>query len=90
MDIVGGTLVVHPALGVELLVVVGVDVELRPDTNHEATMHLVDAVEHLLWVGVARGFELVAAPLVLRPVVPVLHNIVDGYLAAAELSQRGE
>ena len=53
-------------------------------------MHLVDAVNHRLWIGIARGLELMTAPLVLGPVVPVLHDVVDGYLSLTELSQRRE
>ena len=79
---------VHPALRVQLLVVVGIHVELRPHADHETSVHLVNAVQHGLGVGIARSLKLMAAPLVLGPVVPVLHNIVDGDVALAELAQR--
>ena len=44
-------------------------------------------VEHRLRIGIARGLKLVRAPLVLLPVVPVLHDVVTRYLALTELCQ---
>ena len=87
MNVVLDSLVVHPAVLVEFLVVIGVAVKLRPDGNHKATTLLVHAVEHGLRIGEARRLKLVRAPLVLHPVVPVLHDVVDRNLALAELSE---
>ena len=53
MDVVLDGLMVHPALGIELLVIGGIAVELRPYGNHEAATHLVDIVEHGLRIGEA-------------------------------------
>ena len=50
----------------------------------------MDRVEHELRVGEAGCIELMAAPLVLGPIVPVLHYVVDGYLSLAELSECAE
>ena len=87
MDIVDDGLMIHPSFLVELLVVVGIAIELRPDGNHETTTHLVHTVEHGLRIGEARLLKLVRAPLVFRPVVPVLNDIVTRNLALAELSE---
>ena len=88
VNIIIGTLYIHPALGIEFLVVIRVAIELRPYRDHEASMHLVNLIKHLLGIGIARSLELVRTPLILRPVVPVLHDIVDRNVALAELSQR--
>ena len=90
VDIVRDGLMVHPALGIDFLVVVGIAVELGPDGNHEAATHLVYLVEHSLRIGIARGFKLVGAPLILLPVVPVLNDVVARNLALAELRQRAD
>ena len=52
-DIVGRRLDIHPTFGIEFLVVVCIAIELRPYGDHEATMHLVDIVEHLLGIRIA-------------------------------------
>ena len=62
MNVVGDGLMIHPALGIELLVVGYGVVELRPYADHEATAHLVNVVEHLLRIGIARSLEGVVAP----------------------------
>ena len=90
MYIVGRRLHIHPALGVQFLVVFCVAIELGPYGDHEAAVHPMHAVEHRLWVREAGGLKLVAAPLILRPVVPVLHDIVNGNVTASELSQRAD
>ena len=48
VDIIGGTLDIHPALRVEFLVVVRVAIELWPDRDHEAPMHGVNGIKHRL------------------------------------------
>ena len=87
VDIIRRTLDVHPALGIELLVIIGVAIELRPYADHESSMHLVNIVQHLLGIRIARSLKLMASPLVLGPVVPVLHDIIDRNMALAELSE---
>ena len=87
VDIVGRRLNVHPSLGIKLFVVVGVTIELGPNGDHETSMHGVNAVEHCLGVWIARSLKLVTTPLVLGPVVPVLHDVVDGYMTLAELCE---
>ena len=83
-----GCLMVHPSVGIELFVVGGVAVELRPYRNHVAAVHGVDAVEHCLRIGVTAGLKLMAAPLVVGPIVPVLHDVVNGDMTLAKLCQR--
>ena len=51
-------------------------------------MHLMHAVEHSLRIRVARSLELMAAPLVVGPVVPVLHDVVHGDMTTPELRER--
>ena len=88
VNIVGNRLMVHPALCVEFLVIVYRIVELRPDANHKPASHLVNTVEHSLRMGESATLKSMVAPRVQFPIVPVLNNIVDGYLATAELAKR--
>ena len=88
MNIVDHSLMIHPAVRVEFFVVVGIAIELGPYANHKAATHLVHAVEHQLGRRKAGSLKLMGAPLILHPVVPVLHDIVAGNLALAELAQR--
>ena len=53
VDVVGDGLTIHGTHVVELLVVVDGVVELRPYGDHEAAVHLVDAVDHSLGIGEA-------------------------------------
>ena len=87
VDVIGNRLMVNPALGVEFLIVSNGVIELRPNAYHEAAVHLMNVVEHLLRVRIARSLEGVVAPGVEFPVVPVLHDIVNRNMALAELSQ---
>ena len=87
VDVIRRALDIHPTLGIELLVVVGIAIELRPNADHKASMHLVYIVQHLLGIGIARNLELVRAPLILGPVVPILYDIVDRNMTLAELSE---
>ena len=72
----------------EFLVMVRVGIEFRPDADHEATVHRVYVIEHLLGVGITCLVEFVASPLVVFPVLPVLDDVVDRDVATAQLSQR--
>ena len=56
-----GTLV-HPAVPVEFLVMVGGDVELGPYRYHHVCVHVVDGVYHTLGIGETLLVELVASP----------------------------
>ena len=67
----------------------GIGVELGPDAYHEAAAHGVDGVHHGLRAGVAVLVELMAAPLVVVPVLPVLYDIVNGDAALTEFPQCG-
>ena len=87
MDIVLDSLTIHPSLLVEFLIVFGGVVELRPYTNHEASVHSVNRVEHSLWVGITACFKVVSTPIGQIPVVPVLHDIVDRNVATTELCE---
>ena len=70
----------------ELLVGVRRRVELGPDRDHEARVHAVHFVDHALWVREAPGIEAMAAPVVLSPVEPVLHDVVERDAEAAILA----
>ena len=87
MDIISRRLDIHPTLSVEFLIVVGIAIEFRPYADHEPSMHGVNGVEHSLRIGETGGLELMAAPLILGPVIPVLYDIVDGDMALTELTQ---
>ena len=87
MDVVNNSLVVHPTLLVEFLIVVGIAIELWPYGNHKAATHLMNTIEHSLRIGEARLLKLMRAPLVLYPVVPVLHDVVTRNLTLAELTE---
>ena len=78
---------IHPAVLIEFLIIIGVAIELRPYTNHETATHLMNTVEHSLRIGEARSLKLMRAPLILLPIVPVLHNVIAGNLSLAELGQ---
>ena len=62
--------------------------DMLAGVDHEATVHLMHRVEHGLRIKIARSLELMRAPLILGPVVPVLYDIVDRYMTLAELRQR--
>ncbi|MPN36279.1 hypothetical protein SDC9_183788 [bioreactor metagenome] len=44
-------------------------------------------VDHPLWIGKSFLVELVAAPFRLRPVTPVLHDVIDGYTSFSVFSE---
>ena len=67
-----------------------IGVELGPYAYHEAAAHGVDGVHHLLGTGITVLVELMTAPLVVVPVLPVLDDVVDGDAALAELPQRAD
>ena len=76
---------VQVALGRELPRVRGVRIEFRPDRDHDAAVESVDAIHHARGIGEAGGIEGMAAPLVLGPVEPILHDRVDRDILAAVL-----
>ena len=87
MNIVLDSLMIHPALAVEFLIVLDCIIELRPYGNHEAAIHRMYAVEHRLWVRITCRLKLMTSPRIQFPVVPVLNDIVYRNLQVAELLQ---
>ncbi len=81
---------VEEALRAHRLEVLVAGVELGPDRDHEARVAVVDRLHPAVGVGEARGVEAVRAPRVLRPVEPVLHDVVEGDAAGAEAVHRVE
>ena len=73
---------------VHRLVVVRRGIELAPDGDHEVSVAVVDRLDHRVRVGIPRRLELVIAPLVDRPVLPVLDDGVHRDGAPAELRDR--
>ena len=71
----------------ELLVMVCIGVELGPDGNHESAAQGVHAVQHGFGVGIALRVKLMATPLIVLPVLPVLDDIVHRNVAAAHFGQ---
>src|SRR3546814_9898050 len=61
----------------DLLGIVGGGIEFGPDRNHHVAVQSVDLIDHRLGVGEAGLVEIVAAPRILGPVEPVLHDIID-------------
>ncbi len=53
-------------------------------------MHGVDRVEHGLRVSIARGLEVMRTPLVVSPIVPVLHDVIHRDVVVAEIFDGGE
>ena len=90
MDVVDNSLMVHPSLGVKFLVVGGIAIEFRPYADHKAATLGMNTIKHCLRIRIARRLKLMRAPLVLHPVVPVLHDIVARNLALAELIERAD
>ena len=88
-DVVVDRNAVHPPVPVHFLEMLGIGVELGPDAYHEPAAHGVDGVHHGLRAGVAVLVEFMAAPLVVVPVLPVLHDVVHGDAALAEFLQCG-
>ena len=77
-------LVVHPAIIVELLVVLCIDIELRPNGNHHTAAEVMDRVHHSLWVREAGRIELMASPCILFPMAPVHHDVIDRDIPLSE------
>ena len=68
----------------QLTEIVGREVIFRPTGDHDAGVLTMDRVNHLLRVAEAGRVELKGAPLVIYPVVPVHHDIVNRQMALAE------
>ena len=62
VDIILDSLVIHPALGIQFLVILHGIIELRPNRNHESSMQGMHTVEHRLRVRIACRLKLVASP----------------------------
>src|SRR5574344_794543 len=87
MDGIFHCLLIHPAMCIEFLIIIGVAIEFGPYTDHEASVHLMYTVQHSLRVGIAGLVKLMTAPLVIFPVVPVLYDIINRNMALAEFAQ---
>ena len=62
MNIVLDSLMIHPALAVEFLIVLDGIVELRPYGNHESSVHGMYAIEHRLRIRITGSLKLMASP----------------------------
>ena len=89
LDLVFDGLLINPSLGIECLVIVGRGIVFGPMGDEDAGMVVMDKVDHPLGIGEALLVELETAPLVLLPIEPVLHDIVDRNLPFTELGERG-
>ena len=74
----------------KLLIMISVDVEFRPDADHETTVHGMHVIEHLLWIRVAVRVKLMAPPLVILPVLPVLDDVVHRDIPAPQFGKRAD
>ena len=80
-------LMIHPALGIQFLIILYGIIELRPDRNHEASIHRMHAIEHSLRIRVTALLKFMATPRIEWPVVPVLYDIIYRNMQVAELLQ---
>ena len=78
-------LLIHPAVGVKLLVMLCIHIELGPYRYHDMSTHIVHIIHHLFRIGESSRVELMTTPLVFTPIEPVLYNIVDRYLTLTKL-----
>ena len=62
VDIILDSLMIHPAFGIQFLVILYGIIELRPNRNHESSMQGMHTVEHRLRVRIACRLKLVASP----------------------------
>ena len=65
-------------------------IELRPDGNHHPPVHGMNRIDHRFRVRETGLVKFVASPRVLRPMVPVEHDVVDRNPALTETLQRTE
>ena len=77
-------LVIHPALVIELLIVLCLHIELRPYRYHHTAAEVVDRVYHGLRVRESCRIELMASPCILLPMTPVHHYIIYRYVSLSE------
>ena len=47
----------------------------------------MDVIKHLLGIGITLSIELMASPLVRKPVLPILNDIVDRDIATSHFSE---
>ena len=87
VNIILDGLMIHPALGIQFLIILYGIIELRPDRNHEATIHRMHAIEHSLRIRVTALLKFMATPRIEWPVVPVLYDIIYRNMQVAELLQ---
>ena len=78
-------LLIHPAIGIKLLVMLRIDIKLGPYRYHDMSTHIVHIIHHLFRIGESSRIELMTTPLVFTPIEPVLYNIVDRYLTLTKL-----
>ena len=64
----------------------GVDIYFRPYRQHELHIHGVELAGHGGGVGVAVFVELHGIPSIFAPILPVLHDDVEGYAALLKLA----
>ena len=77
-------LCIHPSLLVELLVVLCLHIEFRPNGNHHAAIQIMDRVYHCLRIRETFRIELVSTPVILSPMAPVHHDIIDRNIPLTE------
>ena len=80
-------LVVHPSLVVELLVMLCIDIELRPHRYHHASSEVMDRIHHRLRIREPCRVEFMASPGILFPMAPVHHDIIYRYIPLSEALQ---
>ena len=85
LDVFGQVGLVEIAFGLHLFGVFRIGIELAPDRDHQMRVGGVDGAGPAFGIGKARGIELMRAPGVRLPILPILHDVVEGNFALAEL-----
>src|SRR5574344_277624 len=81
------SLLVHPSMAVQLLIIFCCQIEFRPYRNHKSSVHSVHTVKHSLRIRIAGGIKQMTTPGINGPITPILHNVVYRNMALAKLSQ---
>ena len=75
---------IHPSVLVELLVMLCLDVELRPYGDHHAAVHGMNRINHSLRIRETLRIKFMSSPVILPPVTPVHYDVVDRDVPLAE------
>ena len=81
------TLLIDIAFLVEFLEIVWLEIIFWPAGNHDLCLVGMNSIDHSLWIRETLAVKLESTPLVIYPIVPIHHDIVDWKVALAETCQ---